>query len=143
MNQLINTLNEYLVKKAPAIPANIKEILVKYAPWIVIIGIVVSIPAILAILGLGSITYSIMGSYFAARVGFQYTLSIVFLAASIILKALSVPGLMAKSLKGWNFVFYGILVEVVYSLLSGNILGGIIGVLISLYVLFQVKTYYK
>ena len=35
--QLESVLEEYLVKKAPGIPANIKELIVKFAPWLTII----------------------------------------------------------------------------------------------------------
>ena len=40
MKQLNKTLEMYLVKRAPALPKNIKEILVKFAPWLAIIGVV-------------------------------------------------------------------------------------------------------
>ena len=50
------TLEEYLVKKAPvAIPKEWKEIIVKFAPYLAILGVVMGIPGVLALLGAGAI----------------------------------------------------------------------------------------
>jgi len=65
------------------------------------------------------------------------------LAISVVLEFLAVPGLFKKTRQGWNFVYYSALVSVLYSLVSFNLGGLIIGALISFYILFQVRTYYK
>lgn len=144
MEKLTNTIDLYLVKKVPALPKNIKELLVQFAPWITIVAIVFSLPVILAFLGLGAMFYAVSyPGYGMAAAGFNYTLAIIFLIISLVLMGLSVPGLFARSKKGWNMVYYSILVSAVYSLISFNFFSLIIGTLISLYLIFQVREYYK
>ena len=59
---LIGFLDYYLVKKAPfQIPDNAKEWLVQYGPWITIVVIVLTLPAILALLGLGAVLLPFAG----------------------------------------------------------------------------------
>jgi len=143
MDKLIKTIDEYN-KKVPALPANIRELLVQFAPWGAIITVALSIPTVLAIFGVGSYLgmYGVRG-YFFANVGFRYMIVMAFLIANIVLRGLSIPGLFAKSKKGWTLFFYSILLYAVYSLINFDIVGGIISTLISLYLAFQVKEYYK
>lgn len=143
MDKLIKTIDEYN-KKVPALPANIKELLVQFAPWGAIITVALSIPTILSIFGVGSYLgmYGMRG-YFFANVGTRYFIVVAFLIANLVLRGLSIPGLFAKSIKGWNLFFYSILLYAVYSLINYDILGGLISTLISLYLTFQVREYYK
>jgi len=144
MNNLMTTLDIYLAKKAPTLPLNIKELLVKFAPWLTIIGVVLSIPAILAVFGLGALMTSIpYGGYALANSGFTYILAIIFLVITTVLRGLAIPGLLAKTKNGWMMLFYSVLVNIVYSILSSDILGGLLGAVISLYLLFQVREFYK
>lgn len=142
ISQLDTTLEEYLVKKAPAIPANIREIIVKIAPWLTLIGVIMSIPAVLAVLGLGAMMapFAFLGGM---STGAVFSISIVFLVITIILEALAIPGLFSRSRKGWDMLFYATLVSAVSSIVTFNIVGLIIGTLISLYLLYQIKGYYK
>lgn len=140
--QLEETLDLYFGKKAPALPSSVKEIIVNFAPWITLIMVVVSLPAVLALLGIGSLLapFSFMNG---ANSGFAYMLSLIFLAASVLFEALAIPGLFKKSRQGWNFVFYSTLVGILSNLVNFNLSSLIIGGLISFYFLFQIKSYYK
>lgn len=144
MEQLNKTLELYLVKKAPALPGNIKELLVKFAPWISILLVVLGLPAVMALFGLGAMMYSIpYAGYGMYRAGGGFSLAALFLIATLALQTLAVPGLMKRKVAGWNFIYYGVWVSAVSSLLYGQIVSLIIGTLISLYFLFQVKSLYK
>jgi hypothetical protein len=142
LGQLEATLEEYLVKKAPPLPPNIKEAIVQWGPWITLVLLVLSLPALLALLGLGALLapVSFMGG---ARAGAGYMLSMLTLAVVLVLEGMAIPGLMKRQMSAWRLMFYATLVSAVSSLLSGNVLGMILGTLISLYLLFQVKSYYK
>jgi len=142
-SQLENLLEEYLVKKAPfTLPANWKEAIVKFAPWISLILMIVALPAVLALFGLGAVLtpFSYLGGL---RAGFGYTFGLIVSAVSVVLEAIAIPGLFKRTRQGWNFVYYATLVGVVENVLHFNIGGLIIGSLLSLYILFQVKEYYK
>ena len=54
-DQLDKVLSEYLVKKAPALPQEIKDLLVKLAPFFAILVVVLGLPAILTVFGLGAL----------------------------------------------------------------------------------------
>jgi len=140
LGQLEDVLNEYFGKKAPALPANIKEILVKLAPYLTILGVILSVPAILGVLGMGVVPY---GAAWMMGVGYRYYLGIAFMLVTVVLEALAIPGLLARKKQGWNWIYYSVLVNMVYMLVSFNIVGLLIGTLIGMYVLFQVRTYYK
>ena len=140
LGKVEDVLNEYFGKKAPALPANIKEILVKLAPYLTILGVILSVPAILGVLGMGVVPY---GAAWMMGVGYRYYLGIAFMLVTVVLEALAIPGLLARKKQGWNWIYYSVLVNMVYMLVSFNIVGLLIGTLIGMYVLFQVRTYYK
>lgn len=141
LGQLEDTLELYLVKKAPALPENIKELLVKLAPWITLILLIISLPAVLFLLGVGTVLmpFAYLGG---AAYGTTYTISMVVLAVSLVLEALAIPGLFKRTKSGWNLVFYSSLVSLVSSLIMFNVVSGIISALIGLYILFQIRSHY-
>ncbi len=143
LGKLETTLEEYLVKKAPfAIPTGIKDFIVMIAPWFTLIGVIMSIPAVLVVFGLGAIVAP-MAFLGGAQAGATFSLSIIFLIITLVLNALAIPGLFKRSRSGWNFVFYATLVGVVQNIVAFNLGGLIIGSVIGLYVLFQLKERYR
>ncbi len=147
LGQLEDTLDLYLVKKAPvALPDNIKEIIVTLAPWIAIIMMVVAIPGVLFVLGLGAVIApftAFLGPGYAMTYGVNYTIAMLVTAVAIVLELLAIPGLFKRSRKAWNLVFYATLVSTVSGIISGGLIGTLVGTIIGLYFLFQVKEYYK
>lgn len=141
--QLENLLDEYLVKKAPfTLPDGWRETIVKFAPWMTLILMLVALPALLAIFGLGAIfaPFSYLGGI---QTGLNYTLGLVAAAIAVVLNALAIPGLFKRTRQGWMFLFYATLVGVVENVIHFNIGNLILGSLLSMYILFQVKGYYK
>ena len=143
LSKLESTLEEYLVKKAPfTLPKGLKDFIVMIAPWFALIGVVLAVPAILTVFGLGAIIAP-MAFLGGVRAGTTFSLSVIFMVITLVLEALAIPGLFKRSKSGWNFVFYASLVGVVENIISFNIGGLVIGTILGLYVLFQVKEYYK
>ncbi len=146
LGQLEKTLDLYLGQKAPQLPKNVREIIVNLAPWLTLIGIVVSLPLVLLALGLGALATPFMflaGPAAGVSYGVSYTVSMVILAVALVLEAMAIPGLFKKSRKAWKLVYWAVLVSLVSNLFSFNIVSGLVGALISLYFLFQIKEYYK
>jgi hypothetical protein len=145
MDKFIEFLNEWLVKKAPALPKNIKEIIVKFAPWLEILGIIIGVPAVLAFLGMGAMMGSLVpyAGYGMARAGGLYLVGMIFFIVTLVLQGLSIPGLLSRSKSGWNMLFYATLVNAVYAIVNFEIVSLLIGTVLSLYLMFQVKEYYK
>lgn len=141
------TLEEYLGKKAPQLPKGWKEIIVKFAPYLAIVGVVVGIPGFLALIGIGTFMapLGLVGGMMTGRpfLGFSYIVNVLFLGVMVLLEGLAIPGLFSRSKKAWTLLYWSALVGIVQNVLSFNVGGLIIGGLLSLYFLFQVKEYYK
>jgi hypothetical protein len=141
------TLDEYLGKKAPQLPETWKKFLVKIAPYLAIVGVVLGVLGVLALLGIGIFVVPLgtVGGILSGRpfLGLGYLLNVIFLGVTVVLEGLAITGLFSRAKKGWNFLYWGVLVGAVQNILTVNVAGLIIGTLLSLYVLFQVKEYYK
>jgi hypothetical protein len=137
---LIGFLDFYLVKKAPfQIPDNAREWIVKWGPWITIVLLILSLPPLLLVLGIGTVLLPFGGMGYAR--GFSLAVLILFIQVGLMLAAL--PGLFARKMSGWQLLFYGELLSIVVSVLSGSIVGGLLGGLIGLFILFQIRPLYK
>ena len=137
--QLEKMLDLYLKKKAPALPKKWKSLIVDFAPWLNIILMVIAIPAVLAVFGItGTIA-----AYWGVRLGLMYYISLAFLGLTLVIRGMAIPGLLAKNIKGWRLLYYSTFLDFVYSLLSGGVVGPVISVIIALYLLFQIREYYK
>lgn len=137
---LVGFLNFYLVTRAPfQIPDGAKEFLVRFGPWLIVVALVLMLPAALLVLGLGAIVAPFAGISGVTGFGFLG----LGLLVQFGLTAAALPGLFARKLSGWTLLLYAQLVSIVFSLLGGHIVAAVIGGLISLYLLFQVRSLYK
>ena len=135
---LIGFLDFYLVQKAPfQLPLNVKEAIVKFGPWIAVVLIVLSLPFLLLALGLSAVLAPVVGAQ-AHGIGVAW----IVLLVQVGLAVAALPGLFARKMSGWRLAFYSRLVAILTSLLLGSIVGALLGGLISLYVLFQIRTLY-
>lgn len=136
------TLDQYFVGKAPALPKGIKDALVKYGPYLVILSVIFGIQALIGLLNLNSMTSSLYRAL-GYSMGLSYYLGIAFSAAMLVLQGLSIKGLLARKKQGWNMLFYSTLVGGLQSLVNMNLVGLVLGMGLGLYVLFQIRSYYK
>jgi hypothetical protein len=137
---LVGFLDFYLVKKAPfQLPDNVRELIVQWGPWITLVLFVISLPAVLFVLGIGSVLLP-FGGYSYAR---GFSLGVLALVVQMGLMLAALPGLFARKMSAWTLIFYSQLVGIVASLLSGSIVGALIGGLIGLYILFQIRPLYR
>lgn len=142
MNDFIKMLDEWFGQKAPKLPVKAKEVLVKIAPYLAIIAAVLLIPAILALLTLGSFGTGFMMRYGSGYGGGFWGIAPIFTVVILVLYVIAIPGLFARNSKGWNMLFYASLVSALENLLRVDLVGLILGLLISFYFLFQLKPYY-
>lgn len=137
---VIGFLDFYLVKKAPfQIPGAGRELIVRFGPWITMVLLILTLPFLLFALGFGAILMPVGGIGYSAGLG----LLTIFIVLELGLMAAALPGLFARKLAGWQLLFYSQLVGIVHSLLTGNIIGGLLTALIGLYILFQVRPLYR
>lgn len=141
---LEETLNTYFGKKAPALPKGVKEFLVSIAPWLTLIAVVFMVPALLAVFSMVFMrgTWSQYYGYGMPNVT-PIIVAGIFAFTMLVLDVLALPGLFKRRKDGWNYMFYGSLVGVVSNIVSFNIFGLVVGTLLSMYFLFQLRSYYK
>jgi hypothetical protein len=135
-------LEKFFNGKFPSLPEKAKEVIVKFGPYLMIVTLLITIPATLALIGFGAVAtpFALVGN-FQNEAGL--ILSIVFGIIIIVLQILALPALFNRRMKGWKILFYASLINVVFNLLSLNLINLIINAGISWYILFQVKSYYK
>jgi hypothetical protein len=146
LNQLEKKLED-LFKQAPVLPTNIKEVLVQYAPYLIIFFCVIWGLTLLSALGL---TGAFLFFYTGITGAYLWT-TFIFTGLRVLLMVLAVQGLFKRSKSSWNLLFYANLVSLVGGIIAafmstvivGSLVSTIIGVIVSLYFLFQIKEYYK
>lgn len=137
----IITMAEGWFSKAPSLPPNAKEILVKIMPWIALIFGALGLFG--GIAGLGLLTAFLPaaalggvpdygGGYIAAG----------FMIASSVLMLMAYPGLQARKMRGWTLLFWSEVLSLVFSVISLALLS-VVWALIGFYLLFQIKPHYK
>ena len=137
---MMGFLEYYLVKKAPfQLPDNVKEALVRWGPWIALVLMILALPVLLFALGLGAMLLPFGGVGY----GYTYGYLLIFTVVTFVMQGIALPGLFARKVSGWNLMFYAELVRIVGSLLAGAVLSALVGGLIGLYLLFQVRPLYK
>lgn len=143
-NEVISTMQQWF-EKAPALPKNARETLVRITP---ILALVFGILGILgSIAGLGLLTALSPFAVFTGAAGMSsygtgFIAALIWLAASALMLA-AVPGLKAHTSNGWNLLFWSEITHFVGSIIALSIVSGIISALIVFYLLFQIRSYYK
>lgn len=163
--QLEATMDKYLVKEAPIqIPENGRKALVQYLPFIAIIGGILTLLSALSLWrlahdakevvnGLNEIarTYGVDTGVNSINYGILFYASFAILVAQGLLLLSAFKGLQAKSKKrGWDLLLLSVVANLVYGLLYAftdtgsivNLFFSILGAVIGLYILAQIKGYY-
>ncbi|MBI3984954.1 MAG: hypothetical protein HY344_03365 [Candidatus Levybacteria bacterium] len=132
--------------KLPALPKGATDFIVNIAPWLSLIFGVLSI-----LVGVSAFGFLAVLSPFAAVSGagaYAITglLSSVVLLVEGVIMVVAFPSLKNRAVKGWNLLFWSLVLSVVSSVLSLNVYGvvqSVVGALIGYYFLYQMKSYYK
>jgi len=139
---LTDKLDFYFGQKAPAMPENIKEFIVKYSPYLIIVALVFALPALLLAFGLTTVAmpFAYVNGFHS---GFTFSITALISLIALVLEVMALPGLFKRTKKSWTFLYYSSLVTILGYLLSFNLGSLIIGGAICLYILFQIRSYYK
>jgi hypothetical protein len=137
---------ENLYEKAPALPSNVKEIIVTITPWIsLIFGV------LMVLSGVGGLGILTALSPFTAMYGgvgysaFSILYAVVVIAQGVLM-VLAFSPLKNRKLRGWNLLFWSEILAVVSSIVTvsvGSIIWALVVAAIGFYFLFQIKSYYK
>lgn len=138
----------YLREKSPfQLPAKAREWIVQYGPWIslvlLIIGAIVLIPLLFLWLGLTavSVPYQVAaGTIHNTTYGL---IGMLFSIAVLVMEGIAIPALLKRKMSGWKLIYYASLLSALGQIISLNIFGAIVGLVIGMFLLFQIRSYYK
>lgn len=150
MDAIVKPL-EQLYSKAPALPTNWKEGLVKVSPWLALVfGILSLLTGVLGVLGAGAVSlYAPLAGAAGGILAIWIWVAVVLLFVEGVVLLLAYPSLKNRLMKGWNLLFLLELVWLVSRVIDvltlnvSGIVGAVIGAVIGFYFLFQIKSYYK
>lgn len=146
-------LNDAVEKNTPKIPENGRRALVKYLPYLALIGGVLTLinawDLWRAAHALSEISAA-FGVTIASNISTIVWISLIVLLVESILYFLAYPGLKDRLKQGWNYLYYVALINVGYGVvLLFSDFGGASELLIRLlvsalgfYLLFQIREYY-
>lgn len=166
LQSLESSLDELFVKKGPALPAGGKKAIVKYLPWVsLIIGILTLLSAFWLwqwahtandlINAVNSYNAYLQASGVPTGSTSHLTLNIwlglIVLTIEGLLYFSAYFGTRDRKKSGWNLLFYGLLLNLVYGVIMAfssynggfsNLLGALIGFAIGGWLLFQIRASY-
>ncbi len=125
-----------IFSKLPAWPQSIIDLLRQYFAWIILISSVLSALAILAAFGIASAAF-----YFVPVHSTVFMLSLVLLGLKALFGILGGWRMLSKAAVGWRFALYSALCGILANILDFG-LGGIIGNLLMIWALFQIRQYF-
>lgn len=140
--QYVKKLEDWFAK-LPPLPTNVKDILVKIAPWLALIFGILGVLTAVAATGLMAVLSPMIALGGGVGVATGGLVGAVLALVASVLMLMSYPGLRDRKMAGWKWSFYSQLVSVVGSVVALNLVGAVIGALIGFYLLFQIKSYYK
>jgi len=152
LSGLENSL-DMLFKVLPRLPKDWRHWLADNVWWLALIVVAFGCLGILGlvpvVLGISIFTGIIAGPAAGALVIITGIVNMAVLVVSVVLEAMAITPLKAKQKRGWDLLFLVSLViftgAVLNALITGNInhiFGLIIGTLVGLYVLFEIRMYF-
>lgn len=162
VNKLEKALGDIFEKSAPKLPDSAKKTIVEWLPWI---NLILGVVSLWAVYGLWSWANTVnkwsdyannLSATFGGpkvvddRLSIMVWLSLVVLAIQAVIYIMAFPATRDKKKSGWNLMFYAVLINAVYGVVSlftdyggaGNLVGYLIGTVIGLYFLFQIRGLY-
>ena len=145
LNGLRKFLDKYFVK-LPAFPKGLNDFIVSVSPWLALVFGVLAVIA--GVSAFGALSFMSPFAAFAGVSGYAITaiLSAIVLLAQGVIELLAFSPLKARKVKGWNLMFYGLILSVASSIIALNVytvLNALVGALIGYYILYQIKSHYK
>lgn len=138
---------EIFVRRAPVqIPEGLAHVIVAITPWLVVCLLLLSFPLLFLALTVGT-------SIGFGAGGFKplYYLSVLVFLAITILSVMAVPALLNREAKGWRLIYCAVLVNIAFSIVRWlgepqayySLFWSLVLSAMALYVLFQVRHYYR
>lgn len=128
-------------KSLPKLPKEFVDFIVNIGPYLVLIGGIFSVLALLTLFSVGSFLFYVASPFVGIR-SFSFYFSIIGSVIAGLMMITSFTDLKNKKLLGWRLVFWAENISVLFNLISLNLFGAVISALISWYILSQIKERY-
>lgn len=136
-------LDKIFVGMAPIqLPKPLKEWIVKYGPWVILLVLGIFLPVILGALGISAIILPFSTSI-SPKISAGLSVQLIFYIVELGLLIAALPGLFARKMQGWKLVLFAVLANFVIDLFDLHVINALVTVIVGLYVAFQVRSYYK
>jgi len=145
LQPLLKTLDETYAK-VPALPRKWTDLIVNFAPWLALIGGILLVVGAVSLFGLGSFLSPFAMMAGAGGFAVMWIVAAVLLLVAGVIEFLAFAPLKARKEKGWNLMFYALLLDVLSSVVRlsvSEVISAVLAFLIGYYFLYQVKSYYK
>ncbi|GAB2796900.1 hypothetical protein GCM10027275_47940 [Rhabdobacter roseus] len=134
-------LEPIFLEKFPAFPEEVKEFIVNYGPFLMLLGAIITAFGLLAALGLGGVALGLGAAAYGSTL--QFWLSIALTGVQLVLYFMAFSPLRARKREGWKLLYYALLLGLLSSLIQLSIFGLLIGGLVGFWVLFQIRDKYS
>lgn len=137
---LENELEPIFLGKFPPFPENVKEFLVKYGPYFLLVGAILTLFGLLTAFGIGTAAIGI--GMVAYGGGFNMYVGLLIATVIMIMYLMAFSPLRARKRAGWNLMYYALILSLISNLLQLALFAFIIGGVLGFWVLFQIREKY-
>ncbi|GLU51866.1 hypothetical protein [Dyadobacter frigoris] len=137
---LENELEPIFLGKFPPFPENVKEFLVKYGPYFLLVGAILTLFGLLAAFGIGTAALGIGAVAYGS--GFYMYVSLIIATIIMVMYLMAFSPLRARKRAGWNLLYYALILSLISNLLQLAIFAFIVGGVLGFWVLFQIREKY-
>ena len=133
-------LEPIFLGKFPPFSESVKEFLVSYGPYFILVLSIIGIFGLLTALGIGGAALGL--GAMSPGIGFNFYLSVALGIVTLVIYLMAFSPLKARKRSGWNLLYYALLIGLASNLIQLNLLAAIIGGLIGFWTLFQIREKY-
>lgn len=137
---LENELEPIFLGKFPPFPENVKEFLVKYGPYVMLVGAIFTLFGLLAAFGIGTAALGV--GMIAYGGGFNMYVGLLIATVIMVMYLMAFSPLRARKRAGWNLLYYALILSLISNLLQLALFAFIIGGVLGFWVLFQIREKY-
>ena len=143
MNEWLKKIDKFFddlfLKRLPQLSDKTRAYVAKFLPWLILVSIVLSLPGILAGLGIGLVASPFV---FLARSGWLHIIRFLTSIGQFAFSALAISYLFKMKKKGWCLIYWSMLLSLVNAVLYFSVFGVLV-IGLELYFLYQIKKLYK
>ena len=135
-----NELEPIFLGKFPPFPEEVKEFLVKYGPYVMLVGAIFTLFGLLTAFGIGTAALGV--GMIAYGSGFNMYVGLLVATVIMVMYLMAFSPLRARKRAGWNLLYYALILSLISNLLQLALFAFIVGGVIGFWVLFQIREKY-